>query len=67
MQKKNHFSLKRHDFFGQDPNSFDECGFSPLHCAADNDHLQVVKTLIEAKANLNQVMIELKALDDTNL
>ena len=31
-----------------------QCGWSPLHAASDKGHLDIVKTLIEAGANVNQ-------------
>ena len=35
--------------------SIDESGYTPLHCASDEGHLDVAKALVEAGANINQV------------
>ena len=32
-----------------------QCGWCPLHAASDKGYLDIVKTLIEAGANVNQV------------
>lgn len=37
---------------GVDPNQHDEDGYSALHAAAENDHLNVVKLLISQGAEL---------------
>ena len=38
---------------GLDVNSADEEGYSALHAAAENDHLEVVKLLISKGADIN--------------
>jgi len=38
---------------GEDPNHFDDGGFTPLHYAAAEGHLEVVKALLAAGANVN--------------
>ena len=35
--------------------AIDECGYTSLHCAADNGHVEIVKELLKAGANINKV------------
>jgi len=38
---------------GEDPNQTDDEGYSALQAAAENDHLEVVRLLIEKGANVS--------------
>ena len=42
-------------YFTQDVDYIDECGYTALHCAAENGHLDIVRELIKAGANINKV------------
>ena len=38
---------------GYDPNTFDELSKTPLHYAAEKEHIEIMKLLIEAGADVN--------------
>lgn len=38
---------------GHDPNAFDEISFTPLHYAADKGHLEIIRLLLQADAEIN--------------
>ncbi len=38
---------------GADPSAFEEFGSTPLHFAADNEHLEIVRLLLKAGASIN--------------